>query len=112
MPRKQFIKLCEKKLGTKCTSLDFGKDKIKKVGIVSGGGCSALEEAYENGLDVLLTGDGQHHHYHEAIDAKINVVFGSHYHTETQGIQALGKVLKKKFGIPVEFLDVPVRVRS
>ncbi|MBU0504945.1 MAG: Nif3-like dinuclear metal center hexameric protein [bacterium] len=109
--RKKFISLCENKLGTKCTSLDFGSDKIKKVGIVSGGGSSALMEAKEKGMDVLLTGDGPHQNFHDALDSEINIVYGSHYYTETVGIKALGKALKKKFNLTVAFLDVPARVR-
>jgi dinuclear metal center YbgI/SA1388 family protein len=111
MTRKKFLTLCDKKLGTKCTSLDFGSDKIKKVGIVSGGGSSALMEAKEKGMDVLLTGDGPHQNYHDAKDSEINIVYGSHYYTETVGIKALGKALKKKFNLTVEFLDVPAQVK-
>ena len=39
-------------------------------------------------------------------EGKINILFGGHYETETWGVKALMPLLKNKFGVEVEFIDV------
>ena len=104
---KDFVKMCEKKFGGSCTTMPFGGTTVKSVAVVSGGGSSALDEAMETSVDVLLTGESAHWNYHEARDGGINVVFGGHYHTETLGLKALAKRMEKKLGVRTEFLDLP-----
>ena len=87
--------------------LKFGKDDIRTIGIVSGSGCSALNEAIEQNLDCFLTGEAQHHVYHEAKEGKINIMIAGHYETETVGVRALMPLLEKKFGVKTVFLDAP-----
>ena len=104
---KAFVKLCEKKFEGPCTVMPFGSKTVKSVAVVSGGGSSALDEALETSVDVLVTGEPQHWNYHEARDGGINVVFAGHYHTETLGLKALAKRMKKKLQVKTEFLDLP-----
>jgi len=87
--------------------LDFGTDGIKSVGAVSGKGAFAIAEAIERGLDLFLTGEAEHGVYHVAKECKINVIFAGHYATETLGVKALMNVVRERFGIDVEFVDVP-----
>lgn len=52
---------------------------IKKVGIIGGSGMSYADEAFKEGIDVLITGDVK---YHEAYDAKLNgqnIIDAGHY---------------------------------
>ena len=37
----------------------------------------------------------------------INLLFGGHYATETFGVQALGALLERTFGLPCTFIDNP-----
>jgi len=103
---KDFIGRVDKTLNTKSMALSFGK-KVKKVGIVSGGGWSAIYDAEAAGIDTLLVGEPSHSAYTLAEEMKLNVVFAGHYATETLGVRAVGNMLKKKFGLRTEFIDHP-----
>jgi len=102
-----FVKEINKKLNTSCKVFDFGKNKIKKIGVVSGGGSSALNEAIEKGLDCFVTGEVPHHTYQLAKEGKINLIAAGHYATETLGVKALMELVKKKFDVETVFIDAP-----
>lgn len=101
--------LC-KNLDSQCTVLPFGKKKVSKVAVVSGGAADLLTEAITKGLDCYITGEPAHYNYHEALENGINVIYAGHYHTEKPGILALGRLLQEKFGIQTEFIDVPTPI--
>ena len=103
---KEFVEEVGAKLNTKPGVLDFGKEKIRKVGVVSGAASSVISEAAEK-VDVFVTGEVSHTIYHTAKDAKVNVIFAGHYATETLGIKALADVLEEEFGAETIFIDVP-----
>jgi dinuclear metal center YbgI/SA1388 family protein len=96
--------------GMKDLSLDFGKETVKSIAIVSGGGCAELFQAINADVDLYITGEPLHYTYHQAKENKINVIFGGHYETETWGVKALMPLLKEKFNVDVEFIDVPTTV--
>lgn len=102
-----FAKLVEEKLDTLIRIVGFGKNKIKKIAIVSGGGVSTLPQAISNNYDCLITGESNHGSYHQAKEGKINIVIAGHYATEVFGVKALMPALEKKFGIKTVFIDVP-----
>jgi dinuclear metal center YbgI/SA1388 family protein len=110
MAREEFMKMIDEKLDTKCSILPFGPEKIRSVGIVSGGGGSLLVEAIAEELDCLLIGEGTHELYHEAKEGKMNVIIAGHYETETLGVNALMPLLAEKFGVETVFIDMPVRI--
>ncbi|MDE0393171.1 MAG: Nif3-like dinuclear metal center hexameric protein [Gammaproteobacteria bacterium] len=84
-----------------------GPRRIRRVGVVTGGGGKFVAEAAEQGLDTLLTGEASHHTYIDAHELGINVVLAGHYATETFGVLALAKTVEDRFGIPWGFLDFP-----
>jgi dinuclear metal center YbgI/SA1388 family protein len=84
-----------------------GPAQIRRVGVVTGGGGSFIREAAEAGLDALLTGEGAHHTYLDAMELGVNVFYAGHYATETWGVRALAGKLEAEFGLPWEFLDFP-----
>jgi dinuclear metal center YbgI/SA1388 family protein len=98
--------LCDM-LGTECSILPFGKEQIQTVGIISGGAGNELSQAIEKGLDCYITGEGTHKNYHAALEAGINVIYAGHYHTETTGVIALSKLMKKELSVETVFLDLP-----
>ena len=100
-------KIIEDKLNTRCTVLNFGRDKIKTLGIVSGGGSDSLSEAVNKKIDCLLIGEAPHAKYHETKEEHMNLILAGHYETETVGVKALMPVLEKKFGIKTVFIDAP-----
>jgi dinuclear metal center YbgI/SA1388 family protein len=110
LPRAQkyslFKKHVEKILGNSIQSLEFGRNTVKTVGIVSGGGSEWTEEAHRLDMDVYLTGEATLAGYNLAKDCGINVIFGGHYATESFGVKALGIALEKKLPVKVEFIDL------
>ncbi len=106
MSLKDFLSQVDRVLNTKSFSLNFGK-KVKNVGIVSGGGWSAIYDAEKYGIDTFLTGEPSHSAFTLAEEMRVNVIFSGHYSTETLGVKAVGGMLRKRFGLEVEFIDHP-----
>lgn len=102
----EFVSRVDKALQTGSTLLNFGR-KVRNVGVVSGGGWSAIHDAEELGIDTFLTGEPSHSAYTLAEEMKVNVIFSGHYATETLGVKAVGTMLRKKLGAAVEFIDHP-----
>ncbi len=103
---RDFVAFVDARLKTKSSFVDFGR-KVRNVGVVSGGGWSAIHDAEELGIDTFLTGEPSHSAYTLAEEMKVNLVFSGHYVTETFGVKAVGEMLKKRFGLAVEFIDHP-----
>ena len=85
----------------------FGPDRCRRVGVISGGAGSMIEEARDAGVDFFVTGEGSHHTYFDARELGMNVVHGGHYATETFGVKALAAHLAERFGLDWEFIDLP-----
>ncbi len=100
-----FVNEINKKLNSSCKVFDFGNERIKNIGVVSGGGSSALNEAIEKGLDCFVTGEVPHQAYQLAKEGKINLIAAGHYATETLGVKALMKLIKDKFDVETVFID-------
>jgi dinuclear metal center YbgI/SA1388 family protein len=102
----EFTARIDKALNTRSSAIGFGR-KVRTVGVVSGGGWFAINEAEKYGIDTFLTGEPSHSAYTLAEEMKVNLIFAGHYATETLGVKAAGEVLQKRFGIVVEFIDHP-----
>jgi dinuclear metal center YbgI/SA1388 family protein len=101
--------LCDS-LSTECTVLPFGNNTIRSVAIVSGGGGDELAEAISRKVDCYITGEPVHHNYHAALEAKINVIYAGHYHTEKCGVQALAALCEQQFSVETLFIDIPTTI--
>lgn len=84
-----------------------GPDRVCKVGIVTGGSGEWVGKAAQAGVDTFIVGEGPHWTFTMAEELGVNLIYAGHYATETFGVKALGGELKKKFGLPWEFLDHP-----
>jgi len=102
----EIASIIEKSLNTEVKLLRFGENEVRKVGVVSGKGAFVISQAIDNQLDLLITGEAEHEAYHLAKEGCLNVIFAGHYATETVGIKALMDVVKNKFDIEVEFIDI------
>lgn len=103
----EIAKTLNDSLNTNSIIVQFGKEKIKRIAVCSGGGDYAdFMEAIEKKVDLYITGDTSEI-YNMARDAKINVIFGGHYATEILGVKALAEIIKKKFNLETVFIDVP-----
>lgn len=87
--------------------LPFGPEKIRTAAIISGGATHEIGQAIGAGVDLYITGEASHVMYHQALEAKINVIAGGHYNTEVWGVKLLAEKLTADTGIPAEFTDGP-----
>jgi dinuclear metal center YbgI/SA1388 family protein len=86
---------------------DDGPDRVRSLGIVSGGAAGNLETAIEAGLDGFLTGEPSEPAMTTAREAGVHFIAAGHYATETFGVRCLGELLAERFGVAHEFIDVP-----
>jgi putative NIF3 family GTP cyclohydrolase 1 type 2 len=84
-----------------------GPERIRRIGIVTGGAGNELARAAASGLDTFITGEGAHWTYGLAHELGVNVFYGGHYLTETFGVKALAAALSRRFRIPWSFVDTP-----
>ena len=94
-------------LGGEVKTLPGGPDEVASVAVVTGAGASTLAEAAALGIDVLVTGEAQHHHAIEAAELGVTVLLGGHYATETWGVKKVAELLRDRFGIEGRFVDSP-----
>nr|MBD3359292.1 Nif3-like dinuclear metal center hexameric protein [Candidatus Buchananbacteria bacterium] len=105
-----FVKLVNEKLQTDSYSIAAGPDKVKKIGVISGGASPDFKAFAQAGCDTFLTGDVRESVVRAVEEIGINFINAGHYNTEKLGVQNLGKVLADKFGVDVEFVDVPCEI--
>ena len=87
--------------------LNFGKEKIKTVGIISGGASEDVADAIEEKLDCYITGEFAHEDYHIARENNINVIAAGHYETEIVGVNLVMQKVLKETNIECVFIDEP-----
>jgi dinuclear metal center YbgI/SA1388 family protein len=85
----------------------FGPDRVRTIGLVTGGGAPYLGDAIDAGLDAFLTGEPAERVMTQAREAGIHFLAAGHYATETFGVRALGDRLAEVHGIAHRFLDDP-----
>jgi dinuclear metal center YbgI/SA1388 family protein len=78
----------------------------KRVAIATGGAgnTSMLEEARQHGADTYVTGEGSMYTKLYARERGINLIFGTHWATETLGVKALATQLEERFKLPWIFI--------
>lgn len=84
-----------------------GPDRVRRLGIITGGAGGEIAKAAEAGVDTFLTGEGAHWTFPLAEELGVNLIYAGHYATETFGVKALGEELRRKFRLPWDFLDHP-----
>ncbi len=94
-------------LGCRIRMVAGGPEQLARVGVISGAGATQLGEARGIGLDALITGEGSHHHYFDAVEGEINLYLGGHYATEVWGVRALADHLRDRFPLDCIFVDQP-----
>lgn len=94
-------------LGGRIRMLPGGPERLTQVGVVTGAGGGMINQAIKTGLDALVTGEGAHHTFFDAMEGGINVYYGGHYATETWGVRALAAHVAEKFGLSWQFFDLP-----
>lgn len=107
MDRDDLVGRLEGTVDGKVRVVPGGPPKVERIGILSGAGSSALEEAAGEGLDTLVTGEAPHHAYHDAMELGLNLLLAGHYATETLGVRAVTERLAEEFELAWGFLHFP-----
>lgn len=94
-------------LGAKPLLFPYGPGKIRRVGAVSGGAARMFAQAAEAGLDLFVTGEAGEPSQETARELGVNFISAGHYNTEKAGVQALGRLLARRFRVETFFADVP-----
>lgn len=84
-----------------------GPDAVSTLGIISGGGQRDFYTAIEEGLDAYITGEVTEWVMNVARESRVHYLAAGHYATERLGVRALGEHLRERFGVEVEYIDVP-----
>ncbi len=105
--REQFRDRVAETLGGPVQLIPGGPPRVGRVGVVTGSGGEFVAAAATAGLDTLLTGEGVHHSFLDAMEHGVNVLLGGHYATETFGVKALAAAVEERFQVPWRFFDFP-----
>ncbi len=97
-------------LGGRVKLVPGGPERIRRVGVITGGAGSMLEAARAAGLDAFVTGEGAHHNFFDAEEGGINLFLGGHYATEVFGVRALAAHLAERFGMEWTFIHHPTGI--
>jgi dinuclear metal center YbgI/SA1388 family protein len=88
-------------------TFDDGPERVRSIGIVSGGASGQVRDAVALGLDAYLTGEPSEPAMADAREGKIHFIAAGHYATETFGVRRLGELVAERFGVEHRFVDVP-----
>jgi dinuclear metal center YbgI/SA1388 family protein len=96
-----------KLVGREPLMFDAGPERVRSIGIISGGASAQIHDAIALGLDAYLTGEPREPVMAEAREGGIHYIAAGHYATETFGVRRLGERVADRFGLEHEFIDVP-----
>ncbi len=86
---------------------DHGPATVSTLGIISGGAQSEFYTAIDLGLDAYITGEVSEWVMNVAKETQTHYLAAGHYATERLGVRRLGELLHERFGLEVEFIDLP-----
>ncbi|HET6231798.1 MAG TPA: Nif3-like dinuclear metal center hexameric protein [Longimicrobiaceae bacterium] len=107
MRREALCARMDEVLGVRVKLVPGGPERVRRVGVITGGAGSMVGAAVEAGLDTFITGEGAHHNFFDAEEGGINLLLGGHYATEVWGVRALAQHLEQRFGLEWRFIDHP-----
>ncbi|MEM7048053.1 MAG: Nif3-like dinuclear metal center hexameric protein [Acidobacteriota bacterium] len=107
LPFSELLARCAQLFGQQPLAQGSGPEQISTVGIVSGGAQKDIYQAIAAGLDVFITGEISEWVMNLAREAGIHYLSVGHHASEVLGIKALGEWVAERFGIEVEYIDVP-----
>jgi len=105
--RKELAERLSEAVGHSVRTIPGGPERVRRVGVVTGGASSMMAPAAAEGIDTFITGEAPHHAFFDAEEGGMNMLLGGHYATETFGVRALAAELEERFGLPWTFLDHP-----
>ncbi|MCF7810430.1 Nif3-like dinuclear metal center hexameric protein [bacterium] len=103
----KFKEFADKALETNGLALDFSKNTVNRIYILSGGGGNYFSDAGDSGADIMVTGELKEQAVRAAEEMGLSLYGAGHYNSEKWGIRALGNHLMEKFDLEVKFVDIP-----
>ena len=107
LPPDEAVRRVNELYGSQSLTFLSGPERIRRVGIISGGAQSEIRTAIESGLDLYITGEVSEYVMTTAQEGGIHFIGAGHYNTERLGIRALGEYVAQRFGVEHEFIDIP-----
>lgn len=104
---KTFRSWADEKLDTQGHYFPFGKTQINSLYILSGGGAGFFQDAVDQGVDLMITGELTEPSIRAAEECGLALYAAGHYNSEKWGIKALGEHLSDQFGLESRFIDIP-----
>lgn len=105
--RENMAALLESAVGGRVHLCPGGPERIRQVGIITGGAGGEIATMADTGIDTFITGEGPHWSYTAAEELGLNVFYAGHYATETFGVKSLACRLEETFDLPWQFIDHP-----
>jgi dinuclear metal center YbgI/SA1388 family protein len=107
LPAGELVARCRHLFSRDPVAFLAGPDPVVSFGLISGGAQGEFLQAIAEGLDAYLTGEVSEWVMNVAREARVHYLAAGHYATERLGVQAVGAHLRERFGLEVEFIDVP-----
>lgn len=82
-----------------------GKERIKKVAVLGGGGKDFIHTAYTLGADAMVTGDISYSVMNEEIDYNITMIDAGHFGTECIAVDIFAEILEEMKLPVIRFYD-------
>ena len=103
----ELVRRVAEAVGREPLVFDSGPERVRTVGVVTGGGASAIDEAAPLVLDAFVTGEPSEHVMGDAREIGVHFIAAGHYATETLGVRRVGELVAERFAVEHEFVDVP-----
>ncbi len=105
--RGEFARRLAETVGGEVRTIPGGPERVYRVAVVTGAASDLIAEAAALGVDTLVTGEGPHHSFNDAMELGVNALYAGHYLTEVWGVKALAAHLEERFGLEWSFIDAP-----
>lgn len=86
------------------------EDSIETIAWCTGAAQGFLQKAIDAGVDAFVSGEISEPTVHLARESGVHYFAAGHHATERGGPAALGRHLAQRFGLSVEFIDLPIPV--
>ncbi len=107
IPATELARRCAEIFGQEPLAFLSGPEQVASLGLVSGGAQREFHQAVAEGLDAYITGEVSAWVMTVAREEGVHYLAAGHYATERLGVRALGEHLAARYGLEVEFIDVP-----
>ena len=108
MAPEAFAEQCREVFGQQPFAFADGPpETIRSAAFVSGAAERLFHQAIAEGYDAFVTGEVSEWVMNVARESNSHFFAAGHYATERLGVRALGEQLADRFGLEVEFIDVP-----